>query len=1247
MSKEILNDEIWGRHMPDNPLQPHKLPSHKLNALTLPLYGQRLIEASAGTGKTYTIGLLYLRLLLGLGGSAAFSRPLNVEEILVVTFTKAATDELRGRIRENIHQLRLACIREENVVIDPSYQQLLDEIPDRESAANWLLIAERQMDEAAIYTIHGFCQRMLVHNAFESGVLFEQTLIQDEGQLRKQGCADFWRRHCYPLPLPIAGEISKLWSGPEALLKDISDYLYGDMPYIANAPDSDETVFSRHQKITEHIEAIKQQWNEVASDLHDLIANSDVDKRSYTKKNLPNWISKVSEWAKLPTEDYQLPKELDKFCQSRLVEKTKKGSAPQHSLFESIDELYQYPLTLKDIIISKAIIEVRQSVHQEKLMRGYMGFDDLLTRLDSALKHVGGAQLAAAIRQRYPVAMIDEFQDTDPQQYRIFQAIYRFQPEFGSLALLPEDQLSEEQKSANGLLFIGDPKQAIYAFRGADIFTYIRARSNVSAHYTLETNWRSSAPMVHAVNKLFSRTERPFLFAQIPFINVNAAENNHGLKFALHNEEQSALRFWLQPGEGISKGGYEQNMARLCAAQIRDWLQAGQEGKALLHRGEKGRPVVAADITVLVRDRREASLIRNELNALKIPSVFLSNRESVFDTSEAKDLLWLLQAVLAPEKARELRSALASSLFGMSAQQIDQLNNDEAAWDRLVDEFDGYARIWRSRGVLPMLRSVMVKYQIAENLLAGDDGERRLTDIMHIGELLQEASQQLDSEHAVARWLAQQISRPNPQSESQLMRLESDRHLVQICTIHKSKGLEYPLVCLPFICGYKKQKQAIYHDRHNFEAHLSISHDNEKLKEALELADEERLAEDLRLLYVALTRAVYHCSVGVAPLIKGNKSKEGDTDLHLSALGYLLQKGEQGNAELLRNSLNELDGDGIEITQIENIGDASWSAQNENRASLVAKRFQRSIRDDWRVTSYSGLQHSASRAMSSTIFNNRANALGESVDVIVQSISPKLDIDARGEKQEGSLPQMTPHTFPRGATAGTFLHSILEDLNPDNLPDQASLEEKLTASGFDEKWAAVLEEWIDNLLQADLNGEGLRLVDVPYHHQQSEMQFYLPVDKLLHSDAMDALTRRYDPLSAQCTPLAFHQVKGMLKGFIDLVFCWQDKFYVVDYKSNWLGEDSQSYTQEAMAASMIEHRYDLQYQLYTLALHRYLRHRLANYDYKQYFGGVIYLFLRGIDKDNPGHGVYYYLPPFEFIDELDALFSAEGEEQSA
>ena len=330
-------------------------------------------------------------------------------------------------------------------------------------------------------------------------------------------------------------------------------------------------------------------------------------------------------------------------------------------------------------------------------------------------------------------------------------------------------------------------------------------------------------------------------------------------------------------------------MAQLCATQIRDWLSAGQQGRALLWRGETSRPVQASDITVLVRNRLEAAQVREALQTLGIPSVYLSNRDSVFETLEAQELLWLLQAVLSPERENTLRSALATSMFGLTARDIENLNQDEQAWDALVEEFSEYRQIWRQRGVMPMLRALMTARHIAENLLATRGGERRLTDILHISELLQEAASQLESEHALVRWLTQHIAEPDSNAASQQMRLESDKHLVQIVTIHKSKGLEYPLVWLPFIARFRKQDQAFYHDRETFAAVLDLGQD----EASLELAEAERLAEDLRLLYVALTRAVWHCSLGVAPL---SSRKSGNSDFHLSALGRLLQAGEAMDA---------------------------------------------------------------------------------------------------------------------------------------------------------------------------------------------------------------------------------------------------------------------------------------------------------------------------------------------------------------
>ena len=1174
--------------------------AESLDPLRLPLIGERLIEASAGTGKTFTIAALYLRLLLGLGGEAAYPRAISVEELLVVTFTEAATEELRGRIRSNIHELRIACLRGESD--NPLYSALLAEIADKDDAAKTLLLAERQMDEAAVFTIHGFCQRMLSLNAFESGMLFEQQLIEDESRLRYQACADFWRRHCYPLTRDIAAVIHDVWKGPRDLLKSLDRWLQGEAPQLKSPPAPNETLAERHQQIIARIDSLKQQWREQVGEIEGVLENSGLDRRKFNRGNQGKWMEKVNAWAQEETLSYQLPDALEKFAQSFLLERTKAGGEPPvHPLFSAVESLLASSLTLTDLVLARAMVEIRDAVAREKRRRGELGFDDMLSRLDEALRGDSGETLASAIRQRFPVAMIDEFQDTDPQQYRIFRRIWRRQPE-------------------TALLLIGDPKQAIYAFRGADIFTYMKARGDVTAHYTLDTNWRSSPGMVGSVNRLFSLSDNPFMFHEIPFLPVKAAAKNKGLRFTVDAADVPAMNVWLMPGDTVGSGDYQTFMAQLCATQIRDWLSAGQRGRALLWRGETSRPVQASDITVLVRNRLEAAQVREALQTLGIPSVYLSNRDSVFETLEAQELLWLLQAVLAPERENTLRSALATSMFGLTALDIENLNQDEQAWDALVEEFSEYRQIWRQRGVMPMLRALMTARHIAENLLATRGGERRLTDILHISELLQEAASQLESEHALVRWLAQHIAEPDSNAASQQMRLESDKHLVQIVTIHKSKGLEYPLVWLPFIARFRKQDQAFYHDRETFAAVLDLGQD----EASLELAEAERLAEDLRLLYVALTRAVWHCSLGVAPL---SSRKSGNSDFHLSALGRLLQAGEAMDAAGLAARLADFCHGDIALQIPGELDITPWQAPAATIPRLSARELQRRIADDWRVTSYSGLQqHGFSGG---------------------QDLLPRLDVDAAGVGEVVEEPQLTPHQFPRGAAPGTFLHSLFEELDFTQPVPEGWMAEKLQLSGFDAQWAPVLTDWLGGVLKTRLPGPDIALNQLAARDKQVEMAFYLPIAQLLTAERLDALIRQYDPLSADTPPLDFRQVRGMLKGFIDLVFRHEGRYYLLDYKSNWLGEDREAYTRPAMEQAMRAHRYDLQYQLYSLALHRYLRHRLADYDYDRHFGGVIYLFLRGMDGQEGGQGIFTTRPVRPLIDGLDQLFAGETQEEAS
>ncbi len=1129
-------------------------------------------------------------MLLGLGKDNAFFRPLTVKEILVVTFTEAAKEELRRRIRNNIHELRLACVRPKNQ--KSLFSDLLNEIEDISNAAAQLLLAEQQIDEAAIYTIHGFCHRMVTHYAFEFGMLFKQTLIKDEIVLRRQACADFWRRHFYPLPLAIAHLVSQEWSDPEAFLADISSYWNVEEPMLRKLHTNEETMLMHHAKMITSIDTVKLYWKRISCELEILILQSDIDKRSYNRKNLLNWFCKVNEWTMKETLDYQLPKALYNFRQSVLLQKTKHGQAPHHELFIAIDELFSTPLTLRYLIISRALSEIRRSIQYEKKKRSELSFDDLLAQMDTVLQSTDGEKLAQSIRQQYPVAIIDEFQDTDPKQYRIFKKLY-----IGQLNC--------------SLLLIGDPKQAIYSFRGADIFTYMRAYSEITAHYTLDTNWRSSPAMVDSINRLFCQLDKPFLLGQINFKKVSAAQKNQGLVFQLHNQSQPAIQFWLQTGKLISANNYQQLMARLCATKIRDWLTAGQKGQAWLYNGIFRRSVQASNITVLVRNRNEADLVCNALSALSIPSCYLSNQDSIFDTPEAKDLLWLLQAVLAPEKQYKLRSAMATGLMGLDAIKISALTNDEYVWNALVDEFGKYRALWRQSGILSMLNEIMKIHHIAENLLASDGGEQRITNVLHLAELLQEVTVQLESDSALVRWLSQKITTTNRESDHHPLRLVNDCHLVQVISIHKSKGLEFDLVFLPFIVNFRESKEKHFHGNSSNTAILS-------------LVEKTRLAEDLRLLYVALTRSVYHTSIGIAPLIHyGIRNKQNNTDVHRSALGYLIQAGQSGDSVYLYERLQHLTDSGISLSKIESLNEEAWENKTLTSKKLAAKHFTRHIQDFWHITSYTQL-------------------IQQSSSSIQKYITPPFDGDVTMEKKVNSELTYTPHTFPRGAASGIFLHNVLKTLNYTEPLDDYLILQQLQQQGLADDWHPVLLTWIRVILNTPINEKGLFLAGLGTQDKQAELQFYMPINRLLQAKDLDALVKRYDTLSSRCPTLDFQQVQGMLKGFIDLVFYWKGKYYLLDYKSNWLGEDSSAYTRASIEKEIMKHRYDLQYQLYTLALHRYLRHRLVDYDYNRHFGDVIYLFLRGVDKAVLGNGIFSCRLEKKLVEDIDLLFNGHA-----
>ncbi|MFQ2589039.1 exodeoxyribonuclease V subunit beta [Aeromonas caviae] len=1185
--------------------------ANPLNPLRFPLYGERLIEASAGTGKTYTIAGLYLRLLLGHGpvieqageegGDAgqpcAHERPLSVTEILVVTFTEAATAELRGRIRARIHEARLAFMRGHST--DILLAQLLAEVEDHDLAARRLLAAERQMDEAAVFTIHGFCQRMLRQNAFESGALFETEFLTDDSRLRLQAVSDYWRAEFYPVDQPLARAVRRLWPSPAALLREMGSWLDNDELEIRPVA-GDETLVARHSAAMARIGAVKAGW---LAQTDEIRRQTEGQISRYTGKNYEGWLAKIGDWAQDETSGYVLPKELERFGLQALEENLKKGgTVPTLPLFGEIDALLASRPGIRDLVLQRAARVVRSRMQESKRQAHQLSFDDLLRDLDGALGSGLGERLCERIRATYRVAMIDEFQDTDPQQYRIFHRLY-----------------GGHQDTA--LLMIGDPKQAIYGFRGADIFTYIQARRNVSAHYTLGRNWRSSRALVAAVNGLFERAKDPFIYeADIPFLPVEA----QGKSRALLIEGQSApvLHCWQLTGQPtFNKGEYQSRMARATAAEIHRLLTLAREGKAMLG----SEPVRAGDIAVLVRTGAEGKLVQQELARLAIASVYLSNRESVLAQVEAREILLILHACQNPSDERSLRAALATGLFDLDARALDALASDERAWESAVQEFMGYRAVWHRHGVLAMLRALMHGRNLAASLLASPYGERRLTNFLHLGELLQQASGELDGEYALLRWLGEAVSQPNGQDGEQILRLESERKLVQIVTIHKSKGLEYPLVFLPFICSHRAADTPLFHE--TGEAGNRTVLDLTGAEESLAEADKERLAEDLRLLYVALTRGVYATWLGLAP-VRSGAGKSEKTDLHRTAIGYLLQKGEEGDAGTLATALTDLAQalPGVAVGEPSLTRPAPLPAEAEKPGEPTVRAFQGQLERDWWISSYSGLAA-------------QGNGHGKGV-LANPGFDDEVATEAAVTVQEEEAPAPSIFTFPKGARPGTLLHSLFETIDFEHAKGESLAQHiaaLLTQEGFDEGWAPVLQQQVEAVLDTPLEtglGDPVRLRDLAPERKQVELEFFLPMGRVT-APALTALCQQHDPLSRDGKPLGFATVQGMLKGFIDLVFEWQGRWYLLDYKSNHLGMSPADYGRPALERAMVEHRYDLQYQLYSLALHRLLALRLPGYDFDRHFGGVFYLFLRGM----PQGGIFHARPSRELVLGLDELFS--------
>jgi len=1136
------------------------------NPLQVPLQGINLIEASAGTGKTYNLEVLFIRLIL--------EKKLHVNQILVVTFMQAASEELRHRIRQRLRQALAAFARGDSE--DLLLAELIKRPGDTDEAIRRLSNALRGFDEAAISTIHSFCRRALQ----ESSTWFDTEVIGDQTPLLQEIVEDFWRQHFYEAsPLFIAYATGEGYQNPADLLKILGPHLGQPFLQIIPRPALPETD-SQERAFEEIFGQVQEQWSFQRTPIEELLLkHRGLNRNKYRETSIPKWCQQLT--ALLETHSLDLLKTdfFKKLTASHLATSVNKNaSPPQHEFFDLCEKLYvsyqslaasfkQRLLALKIKLLEVACDELVKRKQQRRIQ----SYDDLLINLYAALMKKESVE---QLRRKYHAALVDEFQDTDPIQYEIFRTIFGTQPHI--------------------LFLIGDPKQAIYSFRGADIFTYLAASRQADSHYTLSTNWRSEAKLITAVNTLFRQVEQPFIFTGIPFYPVQVPVNRSTTPLS------APLQIWFIARNHAGKGGASEHLL----------LAIGNEITRLLTQVEK--PLIPGDLAILVRTNQQARMMQAVLTRLRIPSVLYS-RESLFSSHEVLEIERVLLAIANPHEEGFVKAALTTDLLGWSGNQLYLLMNQRELWQQRLDRFQKYHSDWSTLGFIRMFRRFLLEEHVLPRLLSYPDGERRLTNVLHATECLHQAFiHQKLGRRGLCRWLSQQREANKEVAEEQQLRLESDEKLVKIVTIHKSKGLEYPIVFCPFVWDGKlrtrQAEQFIFHDE---DGQLILDLGSEQQDYYRQLALEEERAEILRLFYVAVTRAKQRCY-----LVWG-----AFKDAHTSAPAHLWHPHTQVtsvNDEVLLAELANLTKTGeIQVTPLQlPVAPLVYQRALEHPPSFTVRPFLGKIDKSWQVASFTSLRS--------------ANHSLEAVEH-----PDYYDEMMRGTEE---LRQPSIFSFPRGARAGSFIHSLFENLDFTRPVEVELVNQQLQTFGYEvEKWQEVMVTMLGDVLATPLATQRpeFTLAAIPNEKRLNELEFYYSLPSLVTAAGLQAI------FADEGIPIGhFSSVQGLMKGFIDLVFEYEGRYYLVDYKSNFLGYQMQAYHSSKLASVMARQAYFLQYHLYVVALHRYLAIQLPNYCYKRHFGGVYYLFVRGLRPYWGTHfGIYRDLPKLELIDRLSAYLS--------
>lgn len=1204
--------------------------------LALPLDGIRTIEASAGTGKTFTLATLVVRLVV--------ERGLRIGEILAVTFTDAATQELRKRIRERL--LLAASLVDTPGVDDEDADRALTRATieahlarGSESAAvlqRRLRDAAEGIDLAAIFTIHGFCARVLREHALEAGQGFDAPeLLASDADLRAEVAADLWRAH--GSAAETADDLLALWKGgPPKLAGDLSPLVRERAlrPALAGLPDDPAPRLRAAGEAL--MAALRAHGDDFRASLLAAVEGKVLNGNSYRAEWINALFAALETWCDraepgVPFEHDKLPN----LGRDTLLLRTSKagaGRTPQSPVCDVLPDYLDALTALaawqdaRRVRLLHALREdARARLARHKRQRRVQTYDDLIDGVADALDDQGGepaararaAALAAALRKQHRVALVDEFQDTDPRQWRIFDRV------FG-------------RGSADPALFvIGDPKQAIYGFRGGDVETYLAARATAEEAPALSLNFRSRPAVLRAISALYAQATAagaaPFVDPRIAFREVQPGGVRRDDDYLRDGRPAPALTLWRAPlpppdpktgaPKPYSAPRSRDLAARACVAAIHRLLCDARQGRASI----EGRPVQSGDIAVLVRTHQEATRIRQALAAAGIPAV-AAGRQSLYATGEAREVHALLLALLHGADDGRLRTALATVLIGEDAAHIAALDADGEALRRWQVAALGWRERLQHAGPLALINDLCAQH--AGRLLGLLDGERRLTNYLQLAELLQQAHARAPGLNGLVDGLAQAIAQAlaDPAAaandDTQLLRLESDAHRVQIVTLHKSKGLEYPLVFLPFAgIGARPRpagQRVVVHDGEGRVLHWKLLAEASGWETAAGKAADAQRAEDARLLYVGLTRARH------ALWLAGRLFHEYAS----SPLAAMVAQPEALAAVL---------GDAVAIDGGEPPEALPWLPAQDEGAAPPARVATRALPHDWWVYSFTQLAH--------------AEAGGDASSASTQPAPGGRDEPVAAEAEAAPGTDAFDPRFA-GSRFGVVLHDVLERSDftqwrawtpaaPVPAAERALIEDRLRAGGYPagdiDDGVALLTPLIGQTLTVALP-EGLRLADLPADARRPEIEFQFALAPTA-VDALLALLHRHGLLRGRRGFGARRRLEGLMTGLIDLTYHHDGRWYVLDYKSNRLPGYDAARLDEAMAHS----EYDLQALIYTLALHRWLRFRLGGaYDYARDFGGVRYLFCRGLDAaraDAPGVQAWRF--ESDLVHALDALFAGQ------